>query len=364
MRLFAGSVTGFAYKYRRDIFYRTGWNVVLLQVGFATVLVFLTLASLNFLYQGTVQGLIYSITESLASGTSPSLDSITIASALEYEKQKNMVLTVTAIITAAVVFAWLITKMALVPTQKALESQKQFVGNIAHELRTPLSIIKTNTEVLLFSKKLDDDSVDTMKSNIEELDRISDIINNLLSMNSLLRPEKMVFENVDLGPVIDRVKNSLHDLTEHKGITLTATLSEYRSVWGNPSAIEQIVMNIVKNAVNYSLSGGEVTVHVEPTYRGQMEVKVTDTGMGIPEKDLAHIFEPFYRGDASRNRKSGGGSGLGLAIVSELIKIHKGSISIQSAPTEGTTVSITLPCGRDNTHKAGDNRNEVSMDFS
>lgn len=363
MRLFAASVTGFAHRYRRDVFYRTGWNVLVLQVLFVSVLVFLTIASLNFLYQGTVQGLVTSLTESLASGTTPALDSISIAANLEYEKQKNMVVTVTAILTAAVIFAWLITKMALVPTKDALESQKQFVGNIAHELRTPLSIIKTNTEVLLFSKKLDSDSVDTMQSNIEELDRISDIINNLLSMNSLLRPEKIVFENVDLELTLSRVTNSLAALTEHKGIHITSSLSSYRTVWGNPAAVEQILMNLIKNAVNYSLAGSSVSVHIEPNYRGQMEIRVTDTGMGIPEKDLAHIFEPFYRGDASRSRMSGAGSGLGLAIVSELVKIHKGSIAIQSAPNEGTTVTLTLPCGRD-AKQTDDSRNEVSVDFT
>ena len=336
----------------------------MLQVGFATVLVFLTIAALTFLYQGTVSSLLRSITESLASGTTPSLDSVAIVANLEYERQKNMVLTVAGVLTAAVVFAWLITKIALTPTRNALRSQKQFVGNIAHELRTPLSIIKTNTEVMLFSKKLDADSVNTLRSNVEELDRISDIINNLLSMNSLLQPEKMNFQNVDLGSVVERVSRSLQELTEHKGVCITQKLSDYRTVWGNASAIEQIVMNIVKNATNYSLQGGEVSIVVEPTYRGQMELRVRDQGLGIPEKDLEHIFEPFYRGDASRNRKSGGDSGLGLAIVSELVKIHKGSIAIKSAPREGTTVTVTLPCGHETPLIEEDGRNEILKDFS
>lgn len=356
-----GSVTGFVHRYRRDVFYRTGWNVVILQVGFALLLIFLAIAALNFMYQSTVQGLITSIIQSLASGTSPTLDSVSIASNLEYEKQKNMILTATAIIMAAAIFGWLVTKIALVPTKNALESQKQFVGNIAHELRTPLSIIKTNTEVLLFDSSLKPDAVETLKSNNEELDRISDIINNLLSMNSLLRPEKMTFVNVDLSPIIERIQRNLQDLAEHKDIKLTVTEGEHRTVWGNAAAIEQILMNVIKNAVNYTTQGGDVTIAIEPTYRGQIEIKVIDNGIGIPEKDLDRIFEPFFRGDASRNRKSGGGSGLGLAIVSELVKLHKGSISIQSAPNRGTTVLITLPAGRNMEKKRQSGMNEVTV---
>ncbi|HYD93250.1 MAG TPA: HAMP domain-containing sensor histidine kinase [Candidatus Paceibacterota bacterium] len=367
MRLFAGSVTGFAHRYRRDVFYRTGWNVVLLQVVFTLILTFLALASLNFLYQGTVQGLITAIVESVASGSSPTLDSISIAANLEYEKQKNMVLTATTILMAAAIFGWLVTKIALVPTKNALESQKQFVGNIAHELRTPLSIIKTNTEVILFDKSLNKETVDTLKSNNEELDRISDIINNLLSLNTLLQPGKIAFSNVDLGSVIERIERNLQELAAHKEITFSVKSSEHRVVWGNPSGIEQILMNIVKNAFNYTPNGGHVSITIEPTYRGQVEIRVQDDGMGIPEKDLDRIFEPFYRGDASRNRMSGGGSGLGLAIVSELVKLHKGSVAIQSAQHRGTTVTITLPAGRDleafNKPKH-EGVHEVTMDFT
>lgn len=362
---FAESVTDFAYKYRHDVFYRTGWNVVLLQIGFATVLLAIMAVSLNLLYDQIIQGLVNSIAASLASGTSPSLDSISIAASLEYEKQRNIVLTATGVLIAAAVFSWLITRMALSPTRNALDSQKQFVGNIAHELRTPLSIIKTNTEVALFNERLDADTADTLRSNVEELDRISHIINNLLSMSALLRPEKMEFTNVDTDLIIDRVVSVLADLSERKQIAITVVRGPQRMVWGNAAALEQIMINIVKNALNYTPNGGGVKVSSESNYLGQIELRVEDTGIGIAEKDFYHIFEPFYRGDQSRNRKSGG-SGLGLAIVSELIKVHKGSILIRSTPNVGTTVVVTLRPGHK--QKTGEtpqiSENEVAMDFS
>lgn len=323
--------------------------------------------SLSLLYEDVLQNLIYSISQTLQSGGVPTPeDAASAARELEYAKQKNMLYAATGILIMAAIFGWLITRLALTPTRDALSSQKQFVGNIAHELRTPLSIIKTNTEVALMDDKLGKDMRETLTSNVEELDRISDIINNLLSMNMLLRPEKIRFENVDLAQTVDRVKSALADLAEHKRIALSASVPERWSVWGNPSGIEQIVMNVAKNAINYTPPGGAVTVSVEPPKDKQIAIVVEDNGVGISEKELARIFEPFYRGDSSRNRRSGGGSGLGLAIVSELVKLHKGRIIIRSAPGRGTVVTVTLPEGRSAGHgnAADPGRDEVAMDFS
>lgn len=317
------------------------------------------------MYDEVVTGLIQRLAESVASGTDPFLDSTAIAYDLEYERQRAMVLAASAILALAATFGYLITRIALVPTGNALASQKQFVGNVAHELRTPLSIIKTNTEVTLFNENLDGETRETLVSNLEELDRISDIINNLLSMNALLRPEKMKFKNVDMGSIVDRSLSSLSELVDHKNVRIEVRKSEYRSVWGNPSGLDQIVVNVLKNAINFTPAGGTITLVVEPSHNGHIDLTIEDQGVGISEKDLEHIFEPFYRGDRSRSRASGG-SGLGLAIVSELVKIHKGAISIKSAPNAGTSVKIKLPCGKDDKGGASSDPgvSEVVVDFS
>ena len=327
------------------------------------VLGVLAISALLIVHDQIVYGLLRNIKEAVDNGIVPNFDSLSIAWNLEYEKQRAIVLTGTGVLFVAAIFGYLVTRIALIPTRRALETQKQFVGNIAHEIRTPLSIIKTNTEVTLFDEKLDADTRTALQSNLEELDRISDIINNFLSMNALLQPGKTEFTNVDLNEIIKRADTSFAELKEHKRITLTTTLSHHRHVWGNASGIEQIVLNVIKNALIYTPQGGTVRITTEPTYEGEIELTVEDTGVGIAEQDLTRVFEPFYRGDRSRNRKSGG-SGLGLAIVSELVKLHKGRITIQSMLGSGTTVRILLPAGHSAPKSADGNGHEVSRDFS
>lgn len=324
------------------------------------------LGALNLLYDDVLANLVSSLAKTVAEGGIPSpTDNVLVAEDLAIAKQQNMVLASTAVLIFAAVFGWLITRLALTPTRDALTNQKQFVGNIAHELRTPLSIIKTNTEVALMSEDATMEMREMLTSNVEELNRISDIINNLLSMNMLLRPGNIEFRNVDVAPVIERVKNTLEDLATQKDIHMEVRLSEWRTVWGNPSGIEQIIMNVAKNALNYTVRGGKVSLSVEPADNRYIGITIEDNGVGIREEDLGKIFEPFYRGDRSRNRGGGGGSGLGLAIVSELVKLHQGRIAIRSSPGKGTVVSLYLPEGKVSAQERERHpeQNEVAMDF-
>ncbi len=293
----------------------------------------------------------------------------TITRQLEYSKTKNFIVVGTLVVLVAAIFGYIIARITLRPTRDALSSQKQFIGNVAHELRTPLAIIKTNTEVALFDQSLQEKLKRTLRSNIEELDRASDIINNLVSLNALVRPERIEFKNVDLGTIVSKIVTKLTPLASQRELEVTLRKSEFCMVWGNTTALEQIVMNLLKNAIIYTPPRGQIILTIVPTYRGSMELTVQDSGIGIARKDLFRILEPFYRADHSRARKQGG-SGLGLAIVSELVKLHRGKISIRSALKHGTTVLISLPCGtaaESDMHSQrmehGD-QGEVAIDFS
>jgi signal transduction histidine kinase len=265
----------------------------------------------------------------------------------------------------------LLARFTLGPARDTLRYQKLFISNVAHELRTPIAVIKTSTEVALIDDSLSEDTRATFKDIVVELDRISEILNNLLSLNTLTRPERMQFANIELGPLVDTVARRHAILANERGIKVHLKKDAYTTVRGNATALEQVIANLVQNAISYTPkgSGGVVTVEVCPK-GDMMMVSVTDNGIGIAQEDLFHIFEPFYRADMSRNRKiKKSGTGLGLTIVNELVRVHRGKIQVQSALRKGTCVSVFLPFG--NTAPAhdpiamGDGENsEISLDFS
>ena len=207
----------------------------------------------------------------------------------------------------------------------------------------------------------------TLTSNVEELDRISDIINNLLSLSALIRPERIKFTSFELAHVVDDVVEKYAKLAQVNQQEIVVKKSPETNVSGNVTAVEQIVGNLLKNAINYTPKRGTVVITTSPAPNGFVELSIKDTGIGIPRKDLFRIFEPFYRTDQSRTRARGG-TGLGLAIVSELVKLHGGKIAIRSAMGRGTTVIVQFP-GTPAPAKVGsaeksEGLHEVEVDFS
>jgi signal transduction histidine kinase len=335
-------VTALKSRYRQDPFFRTEWSVIFLQIIFAICLLALVTIAFNYLYKEVASTLLNGILEAVRTeGANLSDDGILNSAKAIKTQHLIVVFFSSALITA--IFGYIIARIALKPARNALNTQKRFVSDIAHELRTPLSVIKTNSEVALMDKNLDPNVRKTLKSNIEELNRTSEIINNLLSLKNLMSPERISFVDVDLGDIVETAAQKLHNLAHKKQIELTIKKTGPRIVCGNSTALEQIVINLLKNAVHYTPPGGNITVTVGPDYEGNISLVVQDNGVGISENDLLHIFEPFYRSEQSRNRHFGSSSGLGLTIVSELVKIHSGRVTIKSAPNRGTTVMVLIP---------------------
>ncbi len=325
-----GLATEFAYKYRYDIYFKTKVRVI----GLELLLLF-----------GVTTGLVLVLQHGFGKASLPFVMAftklwVTVPTA-------DLLLVGFAFIAAVGLFGYLIVYLALKPSRDALASQKQFIANIAHELRTPLSVMKTNIEVALLDKYLNRSVRESLLGNVDELDRTSDIINNLLSFNTLQNPEQIEFGNCDLGVVAEGVDEKLAAFAKEKNVHLSVAKGEFVTVWGNSSALEQVVFNVTKNALLFTEPSGSVEIHVMPDYRGHIELSVSDTGIGMEEKVLAHVLEPFYRADSSRTKWQGG-SGLGLTIVSELVKLHGGKISIKSKEGKGTTVIIAIPCGQVN----------------
>src|ERR1700722_13724353 len=182
---FVALATGWWNNYRYDPFFSTEVNIILLLVALAAVTLCLVAASFSLLYSGISAAILDGIQTGLATHSTASLGA-TIVEQIQVIRDRNLFSIVIIIIGTTIAFGYVIARVTLMPARNALAAQKQFIGNIAHELRTPLAVIKTNTEVALLENNMNAEMKGMLQSNIGELDRISEIINNLLSLSVLV----------------------------------------------------------------------------------------------------------------------------------------------------------------------------------
>lgn len=231
-----------------------------------------------------------------------------------------------------------------VTEQTKLErAQREFVANVSHELRTPITTIKSYAETILDMAQEDTPETGFIKVIEGEADRMTRIVTDLLTLskmdNSATVLDKKVF---DLAELVQSVTEKLKLDAKNHGINITFSQNgDMSSFFGDRDRMEQVITNIVSNAIKYTPEGGMVDVLAGARYT-EAFVKVSDNGIGIPEKDLPRIFERFYRVDKARSRESGG-TGLGLAIAKEFVELHGGRIDLTSREGKGTTVTIRIP---------------------
>lgn len=343
LKRFVGWVTDLTDKYRFDPNIRTTVQIVILQVGLTALSVVIFGWAIQYAQEDTIGSITEHVRE-VVSGVSTSADSL--PQTIQQVRTRTYTIVFMGLVVLNLLFGYLMAHFALRPTRQTISFQKRFIGNIAHEIRTPLAIIKTSTEVALFDPHISKDAKETMEETIVELNRISETINNLLSFDSLTRPKTMRFEHTNLAEIARTVADRHRELAETRGITLTTHFPETATIEGNATALDQVLTNLLKNALHYTPphTNGHVTITIGHTQSGNTALSVTDTGIGIEQKDLYHILEPYYRADTSRARGVGtGSSGLGLAIVNEIVRLHHGSITMRSAVGQGTSVKISLP---------------------
>ncbi|MEA2701400.1 MAG: hypothetical protein QOE22_109 [Candidatus Parcubacteria bacterium] len=329
-------------KYRYNPYARSTINIILFQVLLAILIVVVFGFALKFQQDNTV-ATVGQATQRVLEGRSTGTP--LLEESLEDVRQMTLAYVLLGLVLLTAFFGYLTARYALLPTKNSLQFQKRFIGNMAHEIRTPLAIIKTNTEVALMDPFLSSSMRDTLATTSGELDRISEIINNLLSFNTLLRPSSIAYAEIDLSETAQEVVARHEALAASRSIALTFSHNGPQVVFGNGTGLGQVLTNLVKNALNYTPrhADGSVTVEVDGDHE-RVTARVTDTGIGIAKKDLFYIFQPFYRADTSRVRGVGGGtSGLGLAIVNEIVKAHHGKISVRSVLGRGTSIEVSLP---------------------
>lgn len=221
--------------------------------------------------------------------------------------------------------------------------QRQFSGNAAHELRTPLAIMQTKLELFAAEhKNLEDDTAELVRSQAEQLDRLSRLVHTLLEMSNLSSAPRS--ERIELAPLVEEIITDLTPLASQNDITMEQDCDNV-VITGSDALIYRLVFNLIENAVKYNRRGGSVSVSVYKE-NSDVVVRVSDTGCGIPEEYRESIFQPFFRVDKSRSRQMGG-VGLGLALVHEIAVLHGGSVRAEPGNKVGTVFIVTLPAGDD-----------------
>lgn len=221
--------------------------------------------------------------------------------------------------------------------------QRQFSGNAAHELRTPLAIMQTKLELFAAEhKNLEGDTAELVRSQAEQLDRLSKLVHTLLEMSNLSSAPRS--DRIELAPLVEEIITDLTPLASQNDITMEQDCDNV-VITGSDALIYRLVFNLIENAVKYNRRGGSVSVSVHKE-SSDVVVRVSDTGCGIPEEYRESIFQPFFRVDKSRSRQMGG-VGLGLALVHEIVVLHGGSVRAEPGNKSGTVFIVTLPAGND-----------------
>lgn len=223
------------------------------------------------------------------------------------------------------------------------KSRNQFVSNASHELKTPLSTMKILIETLVYQDPIDPGMTKEFLTDVnKEIDRLNRIVSDLLTLVNIdSGGMKLNLAELDIEALLEEQVKRLSPLARENGIELDCSSRESLEVTGDVLKLQQIIYNVIDNAIKYTPRGGEV--HCALTRVGKKAIiKVSDTGVGIPAEDLPHIFDRFYRVDKARSRETGG-TGLGLSIVKQMALLHGGNITATSTEGKGSVFTIELP---------------------
>ncbi|MBW2503618.1 MAG: heavy metal sensor histidine kinase [Deltaproteobacteria bacterium] len=221
---------------------------------------------------------------------------------------------------------------------------RQFSGDASHELRTPLTILRGETEVTLRWAKTPEEFRDMLHSNMEEIDRMERIIESLLTLAKSEAGElTLEIKSLSLSDLVQELYLQGRILGETKSISVDLDLKVDQEIriMGDELRLRQLFLNLISNGIKYTQDGGSLTITLAKE-QNMAVIKISDTGIGIAEQHLPHIFDRFYRVDKARNRMDGG-TGLGLAIVKWIVEAHGGNIQVTSTPNLGSTFTVRLP---------------------
>jgi heavy metal sensor kinase len=226
-----------------------------------------------------------------------------------------------------------------------LERHHEFIGNAAHELRSPLTAIQSSVDVALSKDRSREDYQELLDTIGEESERLRVLVNQLLTLaeNDAVGLERPTAP-VRLDEVVEKSLDVFGALAEDREIELKAEVQSPVTVPGDAARLRQVVNNLLDNALKFTAAGGRVTVNLHRDLaHHQAVLTVRDTGVGIPPEDVPRVFDRFYQVDKSHHRDGQHGNGLGLSIVQSIVQLHDGRVEVQSEPGRGAIFRVTLP---------------------
>src|SRR5438093_466357 len=236
---------------------------------------------------------------------------------------------------------YLLIRKSTAPVERSMDQMRRFMADAAHELRTPITLLRTRTEVALGQDREAARDAATLRAIEQETARLGEIVGDLLTLARADAGERSVAQAaVYLDDVAADAVEAVRTLAEQKRVAAAVGRFEEARVTGDPALVRQLLVIVLDNAVKFTPAGGRVTLDVAAE-DGRATVVVADTGIGIPPEQLPRVFERFYRGDPAR--REAGGAGLGLAIARWIADVHGARIELASPPGGGTRVTIIFP---------------------
>lgn len=227
---------------------------------------------------------------------------------------------------------------------QAFETEQQFTSDASHELRTPMSVILAQCELSLSDPETSVSSRTAFLTIQRQGKRMSRLINDMLDYTRLeMRPDRYPKQNVDLSALTTSLCDDMA-LIRQQGIQLTADIQPEINIYGNPQLLSRLVTNLISNAYRYGKENGHILVRLHSNDTGASErrslsLSVEDDGIGISKEEQKHIFQRFYQVDPSR---SGAGTGLGLSMVQQIAEFHNGTVTVKSAPGDGSIFTVLM----------------------
>lgn len=219
-------------------------------------------------------------------------------------------------------------------------TQRQFIEDFAHELKTPLAVLKGELEVTLKKIRSTDEYESIIQSNLEEVNRISKIVEDLLTIVRFeINVSMLDINQIDIADLVHNIAEDIKILALQKNISINCLAKDSIIIMGDENQLKRLIINIIDNAIKYTPHNGKISVEVDHTDK-YANIIISDNGIGIPESEIAHIYDRFYRQKKFNQQP---GFGLGLSIAKSVVEAHKGKINVKSVQNKGTVFIISLP---------------------